>query len=379
VGMLLEPRSLAAQAWPIAVFTGVVLVGDTLGATLGGALAGLPLRTGFRTGLALAHAGEFSFVLVGIGVHARLLGPDFFAVPAGVCLLTALLGPSGFRHGDALAAGLEHRLPDRLNWYLKIYQSWAAKLGRSSLGRGPVPMRRPLIFLVLDAALINLVIIGASLLRFHLPWFRSARAATGLLAGEAALLVLLAWALCGRAGQIAGLVLAGPETRPGPAGRHLLLAAVSLALLLMVGAPSVVLLQPFLPRGPMLTGFLAGVGALLGLLWAHSHRFPPERALGSEWLLHRMQAPWAEAGHPAAPAEGSELASLRLTPRCPHLGLSLAELALEERTGVGILSLMRDGHPRPTDPGQRLQPGDVLTLAGPPAALEAARRLLGEA
>ena len=74
-------------------------------------------------------------MLVGIGVQGRLLGPDFLAVPVGVCLLTALLGPTLFRRGDALAAGLERRIPARINWYLKIYQSWAAKLGRSSRAR----------------------------------------------------------------------------------------------------------------------------------------------------------------------------------------------------------------------------------------------------
>jgi len=180
VGMLLEPRSLAAQAGPILVLTAVVLLGQTLGAALGGALAGLPLRAGFRTGMALAQPGEFSFVLVGIGVHARFLGPDLMAVPVGVCLLTALLGPTLFRRGDALAAELERRIPVRINWYLKIYQTWAARLGRSSLGRGPAPLRRPLIFLLLDAALIDALIIGTSLLKRHLPWFQALNVARSI-------------------------------------------------------------------------------------------------------------------------------------------------------------------------------------------------------
>jgi len=377
VGMLLEPRQLAAQVLPVAAFTAVVLLGDTLGGALGGALAGLPLRTGFRTGLALAHTGEFSFVLVGIGVSSGLLRPEFFAVPAGVCLATTLLGPALFRHGDALAAGLEHRLPDRINWYLKNYQSWAARLGRSSLGRGPAPMRRPLVFLVLDAVCINLVIVGAALLRQRLPWFGSARAGTGLLVCEAALLVLLAWALCGRAREIATELLADEGAGHGAQGRRLLQAALGLALLLSVGAPSVVLLQPFLPQGPMLTGFLAGVGGLLGLLWAHSHRFPPERARGSEWLLHRVRAPWAQAGPRPDPAEGPERASLRLTAQCPWLGRTLADLALEEGTGATVLGLLRDGRPVPAEPGLQLQAGDTLALGGSPSALAAARRLLG--
>jgi CPA2 family monovalent cation:H+ antiporter-2 len=370
VGMLLEPRSLAAQAGPILALTAVVLLGDTLGATLGGALAGLPLRTGFRTGLALAQPGEFSFVLVGIGVHARFLGPDFLAVPVGVCLLTALLGPTLFRSGDALAAGLERRIPARINWYLKIYQSWAARLGRSSLGRGPAPLRWPLIYLVLDAALINAVIIGAALLKRHFPWFQTPRAALGLLSCSTVLLVLLAWTLCSRAGEIAERILTPAREAPPVAGRRQLLAALSLALLLMVGAPSVALLQPFLPEGPMLVVFLGGLAGLLGLLWIHSRRFPPDKAMGSEWLLHRVQAPWAKAEDSGPPV----LLSLRLTPQCPFLGRPLGELALDQ---VTILGLVRAGRPLPPSPGIMLQAEDLLALHGSPAALEAAKRLLG--
>jgi CPA2 family monovalent cation:H+ antiporter-2 len=379
VGMLLEPRSLAAQAGPILALTAVVLLGDTLGATLGGALAGLPLRSGFRTGLALAQPGEFSFVLVGIGVHARFLPPDFMAVPVGVCLLTALLGPTLFRRGDALSAGLERRLPDRINWYLKTYQSWAARLGRSSLGRGPAPMRRPLLFLVLDAALINAVIIGAALLKQHLPWFQSPRPALALLCGQAALLACLAWALCSRAVELARGILAAPEAQPGPAlaGRRQLLASLSLALLLMVAAPSLALLQPFLPEGPMLAVFLGGLAGMLALLWAHAHRFPPEpKAMGSEWLLHRVRAPWARPDERAEPG-GQTLVSLRLTPQCPFLGRRLGELALKERTGATLFGLMRAGRPVSPAENPALQADDLLALCGSPAALEAAQRLLG--
>jgi len=373
VGMLLEPRSLAAQAGPILALTAVVLVGDTLGATLGGALAGLPLRTGFRTGLALAQPGEFSFVLVGIGVKAGFLGADFLAVPVGACLLLALLGPTLFRRGDALAAALERRIPDRINWYLKTYQSWAARLGRFSLGRGPAPLRWPLIYLVLDAAMVNAVIIGAALLKGRVPWFQSPRGAAGLLAAQACLLVLLAWALFGRANEIAGRILGPASSADAPAGRTHLRASLSLALLLVVGAPSLALLQPILPEGPMLGLFLAGLAGLVSLLWAHSRRYPRDQTRGSEWLLRRVRSPWTESPGDGAPV----LLSLPLTAQCPFLGRPLGEVALEQRTGATIIGLMRAGQAVSLSAELTLQDGDLLAVHGGPAALEAARRLLG--
>ena len=99
-------------------------------------------------------------------------------------------------------------------------------------------------------------------------------------------------------------------------GAGQLRASLSLALVLMAGAPSLALLQPFLPEGPMLLLFLGGLAGLLALSWAHTRRFQPDRALGSEWLLMRVQAPWARAGAPARQAPPA-LLSLRLAPRCP--------------------------------------------------------------
>jgi hypothetical protein len=143
----------------------------------------------------------------------------------------------------------------------------------------------------------------------------------------------------------------------------------------MVGAPSVALLQPFLPEGPVLVLFMAGLAGLLGLLWAHSRRFQPDQATGSEWLLQRVQAPWAKPQEP--PAGDSLQLSLRLTAQSPAVGLPLGELALEKRTGATLLGVTRAEQPVPPGAELTLMAEDLLALHGSPTALEAARRLLG--
>jgi hypothetical protein len=271
----------------------VVLVGDTLAVTLGAVLAGLPMHRGLRTGLILAQPGEFSFVLVGLGATSGLLRPEFFAVAVGVCLLTALLGPWTFRHGDALAGALESGIPKRIRWWLWAYQRWAEKLGRSTLGRGPSPVRGPILFLLLDTVLIHGCIIGAWLLHHRVPWLRMGTPAHVLLALAMAGVSLLAWAMYRRADAIAKVILDTPG-EPPPPGRRQLLAALRTAMLLTMGVPSLGILQPFLPGGPTLALLLAASAGLMALLWAQARRFPWEQAVGSEWLLHRVQAPWLQ-------------------------------------------------------------------------------------
>jgi CPA2 family monovalent cation:H+ antiporter-2 len=301
VGMKLAPAALLSQAVPILLLTAVVLVGDTLAVTLGAILGGLPMHRGLRTGLILAQPGEFSFVLVALGATSGLLPPEFFAVAVGVCLLTALLGPWTFRHGDALAGTLEKTIPERIRWWLWAYQRWAEKLGRSTLGRGPSPVRGPILFLVFDAVLIHGCIIGAWLLHHRVPWFRAGTPSHALLALAMAGVSLLAWAMYRRADAIAQVVLDTPG-EPPPPGRRQLLAALRTATLLTMGVPSLAILQPFLPGGPTLALLIAASAGLVALLWAQARRFPWEQAVGSEWLLHRVKAPWLQEQEEASGA-----------------------------------------------------------------------------
>ena len=374
VGMKLAPQALLDQWLPILLLTAVVLAGDMVAVTLGATLAGLPLKRGLRAGLILAQPGEFSFVLVGLGATSGFLGPTFFPVAVGVCLLTALAGPITFRFGAALAEGLEQGLPIRVRWYLNAYQGWSEKLGRSTLGKGPSPVRGPILFLLLDALLIDGCIIGTWVLQHKVSWFRYATPAHGLLAVAMVLVSVLGWAMYSRAGAIAALILDTPDHRP-IAGRRQLRAALRLALLLTMGAPSLAILQPFLPGRPTLVLLLAAAGALMTLLWLQTRRFPWEQAMGSEWLLHRVRAPWAAPVEEEAPNHA--FLALRLGPQCPFLGRSLGELEAGVFAGVMVLAMIRRGGPVTPHPHTRLEAGDLLTISGQPEALEALKTQAG--
>lgn len=372
VGMKLAPHELLNQAIPILVFTGVVLVGDTVAVTLGALLAGLPFKRGLRTGLTLAQPGEFSFVLIGLGAASGFLRPQFFAVAVGVCLLTALVGPYCFRQGDALAEAAARRIPLQIHWYLNAYQRWSEKLGRSTLGKGPSPVRGPILFLLLDAVLLDGCIIGTWFLQHRVPWFAMRTPGHVLLAVALATVSLLAWAMYRRAGEIASAILDTPGEAP-PEGRPHLLAALRLTLLLTMGAPSLALLQPFLPEPATLALMLGVVGGLWFLLWIQARAFPWERIVGSEWLLRRVKEPWIQT--PEDPATDHAILSLRLGPQSPLLGRTLSELAPNAFAGVIVLAMIRDDAPVLPQPHLRLQEGDQLALSGAPEALEAVERL----
>lgn len=72
-----------------------------------------------------------------------------------------------------------------------------------------------------------------------------------------------------------------------------------------------------------------------------------------------------------------EPVAVRIDAGSAVVGQSLAELNLRGRSGATVLAISRDGESIvvPTA-GERLQPGDVLALAGSHDAIETARELL---
>lgn len=80
VGMLFNPAILIEQPWGVAAVVGIILFGKSLAAFLIVLFCGYPLRTALIVSSGLAQIGEFSFILVAMGVSLELLpteGRDF--------------------------------------------------------------------------------------------------------------------------------------------------------------------------------------------------------------------------------------------------------------------------------------------------------------
>ena len=106
VGMLADPGFLVTHPGIVATLVIVVVVGKALfgyGVTVAGGYA--PLAA-LGVGLGLAQIGEFSFVLVQVGVDRGILSRDLFTLTASVATLTILLAP--------FALGLRQQVGDRV-------------------------------------------------------------------------------------------------------------------------------------------------------------------------------------------------------------------------------------------------------------------------
>jgi CPA2 family monovalent cation:H+ antiporter-2 len=108
MGALIEPEAVAEEPAMVAAITATVVVGKLVLVSTAVAWLGYPGRTALLTGLALAQAGEFSFVLAQVGLDEEIISAEVNSAILMSTLISILLTPLLLQAGPrivALAAG----------------------------------------------------------------------------------------------------------------------------------------------------------------------------------------------------------------------------------------------------------------------------------
>ncbi len=97
VGMLFDPAVLLRQPIQVLTVVGIIVVGKSLAALLVVLVLRRPLSTALTVSAALAQIGEFSFILVGMGVKLGVLTIEAQSLVVAGALLSITLNPLAFR------------------------------------------------------------------------------------------------------------------------------------------------------------------------------------------------------------------------------------------------------------------------------------------
>jgi CPA2 family monovalent cation:H+ antiporter-2 len=400
VGMSIEPAAIF-EYWPaVLALTAAVLVGKTLGVTIGAFLAGLGTRTSIRAGMSMGQIGEFSFIIVGLGVATGATGSFLAPVTVFVSVATALLTPFFVARSSAVANHVDRRLPHALQTYATLYGSWVESArGRGLPSTATGRIRRLARFIVLDAVLLTTILIGVSLTLesgtdslASLLGLPPAVVQAGAVALALAALFPLLYGIVHSARSLGTAIAlqAVPAAPPGRADlgaapRRALRLSVQIGVVLIVGIPMVAVTLPILPTygGPALLGMLL---LLLGFAFWRSARDLQGHVRAGATMIVEALAVTGE--HPTSP--GRILAEVRqLLPGIGELtqvvlgageaavGQTLAQLNLRGLTGASVVALCR-GEERLVLPegDKELQVGDILALTGSQRAIAAATALL---
>jgi CPA2 family monovalent cation:H+ antiporter-2 len=107
VGMLVDPAWIIANPGPVLLVTAVVIGVKWFAAYGVVTLLGYPSRIGATVAAALSQVGEFTFVLVTLGVTLGLVTPDALQVVVAAALISITLNPFVFRAVDPMVRWLD--------------------------------------------------------------------------------------------------------------------------------------------------------------------------------------------------------------------------------------------------------------------------------
>ncbi|MCY0986470.1 cation:proton antiporter [Nannocystis sp. ILAH1] len=396
VGMSIDPSRIVAHWLPVLALTALVLVGKVASVSLGAVLFGNGVQTSVRAAMSLAQIGEFSFIIAGLGIASGVTREFIFPVVVGVSLLTSVITPWMVRRSQDAAAGLEARLPVRLRLLIAIYVAWTQRLWSAPpvfTARGR--LARDALFLVVDAVLVVTVLAASSGVRDALEALVSRRLALPAtlvrVVWIAATLLFACLFFVGVLRRSAALArtltddtvrhheLGAPEDRQAPWSA--LTVMIELAVLFTVGIPLVIVSQPFVPFRSGVLVLVLVVAVLAHKVWQGITTLEEHTHAGAELIvrmLARQGREPVEVAEPPQPARDLPcLGRIRLEAGSivAHNGLNPFDIT--SRSGARIVAIEREGAGALLPPPQQqLEPGDVLVVLGPEAALAAARTIL---
>jgi CPA2 family monovalent cation:H+ antiporter-2 len=397
VGMLIDPRMIAAQWVPVAILTGVVLVGKVIGVSLGAFLTGNGPRTSIQAGMSLAQIGEFSFIIAALGLTLKATRPFLYPVAVAVSAITTLTTPWLIRSSGTFASFVDRCLPPPLQTFASLYGTWLERL-RASRAQGGM-VRRLVGMLAIDAGLLAAVIIGGAVAaqrfgpklaeRMSLDPLVALGAIAVLAGGIAVPFIVGVVRITGRLGrELASAALpntagGGPDLASAP--RRAMVVTLQLGLGLVVLLPLAALTQPFLPGyllAPLLGALCVGLGVAF---WRGAANLEGHVRAGAQVIVEAL-AKQSKSGEGSTDplSQVNELLvgmgdpePCRIPPSSRAVGKTLAELDLRSLTGATVLAITRDGSGSVLPSAKEvIRAGDVLALAGTQEAVDAARALL---
>lgn len=136
IGLQIDARELWHEIGLVIGVAAFTIVVRSFGVTLGLTLIGSPAKDALRTGLTATAIGEFSFIIVQLGVTHALVPPSFYPLAVGVSLLTTFAAPMLTRRSETIAGFVLAREPRWLRDWLGAYRSWLQRVrerGRRNL------------------------------------------------------------------------------------------------------------------------------------------------------------------------------------------------------------------------------------------------------
>jgi monovalent cation:H+ antiporter-2, CPA2 family len=124
VGMLIDPKVIFHSWRLVLLLTGITIVGKIILTGIGAFLTGKNINTSLRAGFSMAQIGEFSFIIIGLGIALNAISSMLYPIIVAVSALTTFTTPYLIQLSGYLSHKLETHLPVRAKYFFSSYAAW---------------------------------------------------------------------------------------------------------------------------------------------------------------------------------------------------------------------------------------------------------------
>ena len=388
IGLLIDPKILAAYWLPVVVITIAVVVGKVVACSFGAFVGGNDSRTSLRVGMGLAQIGEFSFILASLGLTLNVTSKFLYPIAVAVSVLTTLLTPYLIKSADGMVNWFDRVAPRPLVDSLEIYTRWVGQLG----GQRHTTFAAKLTWrwfgqMALNAVLIAAVFIAAGFVERHPPgWVKNlglgGEGLKAVLWLAAVVLSLPLFIATCRKLQALGLLLAETRVTKAAAGerteaiRAIVAQVVPIAGTVTFGLFVLALSSPLLPTFKVLIVLILVVALITWLLWRSFIRVYSKAQFALQETLAQPPEPRPTNAATALPSvlREADLETVTVAAHSPAAGKLIRELQLRTLTGASIVAIERDGASIVNPgPDEELQSGDEVLFLGTRTQFDSAK------
>ncbi len=122
VGMMIDPSILKDHFGIIVAITAVAIFGKFVGSGLGSLISGRSLKQSVQAGMSLAQIGEFSFIIITLGLSLNVISDYVYPVIIAVSAITTFTTPYMIKHSVLVYNFIESKLSRRVLDTLRRYE-----------------------------------------------------------------------------------------------------------------------------------------------------------------------------------------------------------------------------------------------------------------
>lgn len=124
IGMMIDVKIIADNWLIILAISAVTILGKVFATTIGTFVTGQSTNTSIKVGFSMVPIGEFSFIIVALGLKLNVTSNSLYQMVIGIAAVTALAAPYLVKLSEGIADKLDSNISERVKYFLDSYSAW---------------------------------------------------------------------------------------------------------------------------------------------------------------------------------------------------------------------------------------------------------------